>query len=211
MQVVQQIDSFIPQGLSNMVWATAHLRNGTRGCVGPHSGGNPPTGVPRELRPGWQPSPAFLAAVASTATRRMSEFQSQTLSNLLWGFCKLDVYPQQLFEAAAAELVERCGPARYPSPPCQRDARAQGAPPSPWRRFRTPELARQFRAQELSNSIYVGVSLLHGCRGGFLGWRPGTSCELCTRPHAHPACCCAPHPLPTCRPLRKATLSTSGC
>lgn len=38
------------------------------------------------------------------------------------------MYPQELFEAAAGELVER---------------------------FRTPELARQFCAQELSNSLYV--------------------------------------------------------
>lgn len=106
-QVVQQIDTFIPQGLSNIVWATAHLRNGTRGCIGPHSGGQTPMFVPRELRPDWQPAPAFLEAVAAAATRQMADFQSQTLSNLLWGFCKMDVYPQELFEAAAAELVER--------------------------------------------------------------------------------------------------------
>lgn len=154
MQVVQQIDFFIPQGLSNMIWATAHLRNGTRGCVGPHSGGNLHTGVPRDMRPGWQPSPAFLAAVAATATQRMNEFQSQTLSNLLWGFCKLDVYPQQLFEAAAAELVERCGCCATMA--CV-VAHAKGVLPFHGCRFRTPELARQFRAQELSNSIYVGV------------------------------------------------------
>lgn len=31
----------------------------------------------------------------------------QSLANLLWGYCKLDVYPEELFKAAAAELVER--------------------------------------------------------------------------------------------------------
>lgn len=121
-------DGFIPQALSNMVWACAHLRNGTRGCGGPTTGGGPPTTVLKESRPGWSPSPAFLGAVADVATRQMPSFQSQTLSNLLWGYCKLDVYPQQLFEAAAAELVER---------------------------FRAPDLARPFRAQELSNSLYA--------------------------------------------------------
>ena len=107
-QVVQQIDAFIPQALSNIVWACAHLRNGTRGCVGPTGGGLPPTGTTASSRPGWAPAPAVLEAVAAAATRQMPDFQSQTLSNLLWGYCKLDVYPQQLFEAAAAELVERC-------------------------------------------------------------------------------------------------------
>ena len=106
-QVVQQIDAFIPQALSNIVWACAHLRNGTRGCVGPTGGGLPPTGTTASSRPGWAPAPAVLEAVAAAATRQMPDFQSQTLSNLLWGYCKLDVYPQQLFEAAAAELVER--------------------------------------------------------------------------------------------------------
>ncbi|KAL4427968.1 hypothetical protein ABPG75_002057 [Micractinium tetrahymenae] len=127
------MDAFIPQALSNMVWACAHLRNGTRGCLaggaaGGAAGSAAAQFVPREARPGWQPSPAFLQAVAATSTRLMPDFQSQSMSNLLWGFCKLDVYPQELFEAAAAELVER---------------------------FRTPELARQFRAQELSNSLYA--------------------------------------------------------
>lgn len=116
--------AFIPQALSNMVWACAHLRNGTRGCL---AGGTAALPV-REARPGWQPPPAFLQAVATVSTRLMPDFQSQSMSNLLWGFCKLDVYPQDLFEAAAAELVER---------------------------FRTPELARQFRSQELSNSLYA--------------------------------------------------------
>ncbi|KAI7837274.1 hypothetical protein COHA_008888 [Chlorella ohadii] len=121
-------DGFIPQALSNMVWACAHLRNGTRGCSGPTSGGGPPTTVAKDSRPDWTPSPQFLKAVASAATTCMPDFQSQSLANLLWGYCKLDVYPEELFKAAAAELVER---------------------------FRTPDLARQFRAQELSNSLYA--------------------------------------------------------
>ena len=62
------------------------------------------------------------------ASHSPSALPPQTLSNLLWGYCKLDVYPQGLFEAAAAELVER---------------------------FRAPDTARQFRAQELSNSLYA--------------------------------------------------------
>lgn len=148
---------FIPQALSNMVWACAHLRNGTRGCGGPTSGGGPPTTVPRDSRPGWAPSPDFLEAVAGAATRCMADFQSQarlgrarrqggaarsrrllqrrlpqahpcpalpaaapqTLANLLWGYCKLDVYPEQLFREAAAELVERCArPAAAQQPGC---------------------------------------------------------------------------------------------
>ena len=138
-------DGFIPQALSNMVWACAHLRNGTRGCSGPTSGGGPPTTVAKDSRPDWTPSPQFLKAVASAATTCMPDFQSQvsrgarggpargtvallqpfcaallarpppthslvlpqSLANLLWGYCKLDVYPEELFKAAAAELVER--------------------------------------------------------------------------------------------------------
>lgn len=70
-------DGFIPQALSNMVWACAHLRNGTRGCSGPTSGGGPPTTVAKDSRPDWTPSPQFLKAVASAATTCMPDFQSQ--------------------------------------------------------------------------------------------------------------------------------------
>ena len=101
----------------------------------------------------------------------------QTLSNLLWGFCKLDVYPQELFEAAADELVERW--ACRPAPAVAVDSACGGGgghtsalagPDSNYGgcRFRTPELARQFRAQELSNSLYVSPADAHattsGCR-----------------------------------------------
>lgn len=65
--------AFIPQALSNMVWACAHLRNGTRGCL---AGGTAALPV-REARPGWQPPPAFLQAVATASTRLMPDFQSQ--------------------------------------------------------------------------------------------------------------------------------------
>lgn len=88
----------------------------------------------------------------------------QTLSNLLWGYCKLDVYPQELFEAAAAELVER---------------------------FRTPELARQFRAQELSNALYVRCGVLC-CAALYGGVRvsgrlaAGPSSLAPTHPPRHP-------------------------
>lgn len=163
------MDAFIPQALSNMVWACAHLRNGTRGCLVAGTAASAAVPADKGVRPGWQPSPAFLEAVAAASTRLMPDFQSQvgcarcrtgrrrwrhpcmwmrgavalqkhrsvppfckgllplayhttypspppapgtcplpqSMSNLLWGFCKLDVYPQDLFEAAAAELVER--------------------------------------------------------------------------------------------------------
>lgn len=70
-------DGFIPQALSNMVWACAHLRNGTRGCSGPTLGGGPPTTVAKDSRPDWAPSPHFLRAVAREATTCMPNFQSQ--------------------------------------------------------------------------------------------------------------------------------------
>ena len=76
-RVVDQIDTFIPQALSNMVWACAHLRNGTRGCNGAIAGGGTAVQPAREPRATWAPSPDFLAAVAGVATRKMSNFQSQ--------------------------------------------------------------------------------------------------------------------------------------
>lgn len=92
LQVVRQIkahptgpEAFIPQALSNMVWACAHLRNGTRGCGGPSPGGGPPTTVRKDNRPGWAPAPAFLEAVAHVAALRMQDFQSQVGRGVGWG------------------------------------------------------------------------------------------------------------------------------
>ena len=43
----------------------------------------------------------------SLACKHIPPLLPQSLANLLWGYCKLDVYPEELFKAAAAELVER--------------------------------------------------------------------------------------------------------
>ena len=75
-----RIDECVPQALSNMIWACATLRH--------HNA-------------------RFIAAVAGSASPRLDTFQSQTLANTLWAYSVLGVYPSELFNIAADEIVER--------------------------------------------------------------------------------------------------------
>ena len=75
-----RIHECVPQALSNMIWACATLRH--------HN-------------------PRFIAAVAESAAPRLDTFQSQTLANTLWAYSVLGVYPSELFNIAADEIVER--------------------------------------------------------------------------------------------------------
>lgn len=76
----QRIDDCVPQALSNMIWACATLRH--------HH-------------------PKFTTLVASNAAPRLHEFQSQTLANTLWAYSVLGIYPTELFNRAADEVVRR--------------------------------------------------------------------------------------------------------
>lgn len=75
-----RINECVPQALSNMIWACATLRH--------HN-------------------PRFIAAVAESASPRLDTFQSQTLANTLWAYSVLGVYPSELFNIAADEIVDR--------------------------------------------------------------------------------------------------------
>ena len=75
-----RIHECVPQALSNMIWACATLR---------HVNGR------------------FIAAVSESAAPRLDTFQSQTLANTLWAYSVLGVYPSELFNIAADEIVER--------------------------------------------------------------------------------------------------------
>ena len=75
-----RIHECVPQALSNMIWACATLR---------HVNGR------------------FIGAVSESAAPRLDTFQSQTLANTLWAYSVLGVYPSELFNIAADEIVER--------------------------------------------------------------------------------------------------------
>ena len=75
-----RINECVPQALSNMIWACATLRH--------HN-------------------PRFISAVAESASPRLDTFQSQTLANTLWAYSVLGVYPSELFNIAADEIVDR--------------------------------------------------------------------------------------------------------
>lgn len=74
------MDECVPQALSNMIWACATLRH---------------------------EHPRFVYAVAASASPRLHTFQSQTLANTLWAYSVLGVYPPELFQNAAEEMVRR--------------------------------------------------------------------------------------------------------
>lgn len=76
----ERINECVPQALSNMIWACATLRH--------HN-------------------PRFIASVAESASPRLDTFQSQTLANTLWAYSVLGVYPSELFNIAAEEIVDR--------------------------------------------------------------------------------------------------------
>jgi hypothetical protein len=80
LQAVERIEEFVPQALSNMVWACATLRH---------------------------THPQYLQAAAQASLAELSQFRSQTLSNMLWGYSSLSIYPKELFQLAAQELVLR--------------------------------------------------------------------------------------------------------
>jgi hypothetical protein len=75
-----RIDDCVPQALSNMIWASATLRHF---------------------------HPRFPQAVAESAAPRLETFQSQTLANTLWAYSVLGLYPTDLFNKAADEIVRR--------------------------------------------------------------------------------------------------------
>jgi hypothetical protein len=75
-----RIDDCVPQALSNMIWACATLRHF---------------------------HPRFPQAVAESAGPRLDTFQSQTLANTLWAYSVLGLYPTDLFNKAADEIVRR--------------------------------------------------------------------------------------------------------
>ena len=80
MQACERIDECVPQALSNMIWACATLRHRNE---------------------------KFIVSVSESAAPRLDTFQSQTLANTLWAYSVLGVYPADLFNDAADEIVER--------------------------------------------------------------------------------------------------------
>ncbi|GAB4823221.1 hypothetical protein N2152v2_010267 [Parachlorella kessleri] len=77
---IPRLDEFIPQALSNMVWACGTLQH----C-----------------------HPRFNERLAEVSRQRLREFQPQTLTNMVWAFSNLGVYPEELFRAAAYEIVRK--------------------------------------------------------------------------------------------------------
>lgn len=109
--LIERVEDFKPQEISNSIWAFATLGFGATTTSGQFNTNNEYISLPSD-----QPEldrklvSETLLAVAKNSSTRLNRFRPQELNNLAWGFCRLGQYSDEmmtLYEGIGKEILRR--------------------------------------------------------------------------------------------------------
>ncbi len=109
--LIERVEDFKPQEISNSIWAFATLGFGATTTTGQFNTNNEYISLPSE-------QPVFdrqlvsetLLVVARSSKMRLHRFRPQELNNLVWGYCRLGQYTDEmrmLFAGVGQEILKR--------------------------------------------------------------------------------------------------------
>lgn len=109
--LIDRIEDFKPQEISNSIWAFATLGFGATTTTGQFNTNNEYISLPSD-QPEFdrQLVSETLLVVAKNAKNRLNRFRPQELNNLVWGYCRLGQYSDEmtsLFKGVGQELLKR--------------------------------------------------------------------------------------------------------
>jgi len=109
--LIERIEDFKPQEISNSIWAFATLGFGATTSTGQFNTNNEYISLPSS-----QPEldrklvSEALLVVAKNAKSRLNRFRPQELNNMVWGYCRLGHYTDEmmkLYEGVGQEILQR--------------------------------------------------------------------------------------------------------
>ena len=109
--LIERVEDFKPQEISNSVWAFATLGFGATTVTNQFNTNNDYISLlsdqPEQDR---KLVSEALLVVAKNARTRLNRFRPQELNNMVWGFCRLGHYSDEmmtLYEGVGQELIKR--------------------------------------------------------------------------------------------------------